>query len=295
MQESQIMKGRAAPAFGPPGFTLIELLVVIAILGVLAALLLSALSQVKRKARSVQCLNNVRQLTLGYKVAVDDDGDGLLGGNGVVNWVVDNAGVAERGWICPTASRISRSLYVAPFTFGTIETAWSYDDWLGNEASRMLGRNGMPDRKMNPNFRAGSYALNHWMLSRVWNDDADVDVTQRWKLFHSEAGIAQTSATPVLGDGVYYHAGPTASDPAPPNLFDGQGGVLTYARMNVFCIPRHGSRPSSAPNPWPSNGRLPGAVNIGFYDGQAEPVPLEGLWQLYWHRDYIPAKRPGSL
>jgi prepilin-type N-terminal cleavage/methylation domain-containing protein/prepilin-type processing-associated H-X9-DG protein len=294
MRKWQITTRSWPESFGSSAFTLIELLVVIAILGVLAALLLSALSQAKRKARSVQCLNNVRQLTLAYKVSVDDDADGLLGGNGVVNWVVDNAGVAERGWICPTASRISRSLYAAPFTSGTIETAWSYDDWLGNEASRMLGVNGIPVRQMNPNFRAGSYALNDWMLHRVWVEEADVDVTERWMLFHSEAGIAQTSATPVLGDGVYYHAGPTASDPAPPNLFDGQGDVLTYDRMNTFCIPRHGSRPSSAPNPWPSKGRLPGAVNIGFYDGHAELVPLEGLWQLYWHRDYVPAKRPGS-
>jgi type II secretory pathway pseudopilin PulG len=76
-------------------------LVVIAILGVLAALLLSALAQAKRKARSVQCLNNVRQLTLGYKLAVDDDADGLLGGTGVVNWVVDNAGLGGRNGPAP--------------------------------------------------------------------------------------------------------------------------------------------------------------------------------------------------
>jgi prepilin-type N-terminal cleavage/methylation domain-containing protein len=53
---------KAPPA---PAFTLIELLAAVTIIGVLAALLLMAVKSVRLKAQRVQCLNNVRQLSLG--------------------------------------------------------------------------------------------------------------------------------------------------------------------------------------------------------------------------------------
>jgi prepilin-type N-terminal cleavage/methylation domain-containing protein len=56
------------------GFTMVELLVVMAIIGILASMLLSALSNAKERVQQARCLSNFHQFGIGIRLWVDDYG-----------------------------------------------------------------------------------------------------------------------------------------------------------------------------------------------------------------------------
>jgi len=81
------------------GFTLIELLVVIAIIAILAAILFPVFAQAREKARTISCLSNTKQLSLGLLQYIQDyDESSPAGAQIPVGQVCAGSRMPGRGW-----------------------------------------------------------------------------------------------------------------------------------------------------------------------------------------------------
>jgi prepilin-type N-terminal cleavage/methylation domain-containing protein/prepilin-type processing-associated H-X9-DG protein len=84
---------------GGKSFTLIELLVVIAIMGILAALLLPALSGARKRARSTQCLSNLRQIGVGMRIFADASDEFYPESGDIIQWGQTDPQTGKPSWL----------------------------------------------------------------------------------------------------------------------------------------------------------------------------------------------------
>jgi len=219
------------PGPGRQGFTLIELLVVIAIIAILAAMLLPALAKAKQKGQAIACVNNLKQMGVGFQLAIDDGPP--EGGSGTFPMTIGYESGAWNGtandyqWF----SVVGKAMGMNP-----VQTANYYDDHnyfpvTNNSAGVMICPSTLPKNRGTCND-TNSYSYNFYLFGYSSQSSAFLKQTQ----------LRTPSADLVVcdSDGDDSQTQPWSWYEYPGQIHDGSANVL-YADWHV-------ERPSQ----WPS-------------------------------------------
>ena len=228
------------------GFTLIELLVVIAIIALLMSILMPALQNVKKQARTIACQASLRQWILIWKLYTDDN-------NG--NFHVGLGGESQSGgerW--PTVMRTHYK---------------NLDMRLCPMATKPLIEGGQTISAPGPfvawgvfdDGTIGSYGFNEWLCNRA------VSAGGQEENYFRTVNSKPAHNIPLFLDCYWYDVWAHAVDQPPAHEADVHSPGSN--EMKRVCLNRHS-----------------GAVNSAFLDWSIRKVGLKELWTLKLHKNF---------
>jgi len=244
------------------GFTLIELLVVIAIIALLMAILMPSLQRVRKQAKAVICLSNLKQWGTIWAMYTDENNGffprRMSGSGRWINVLYDYYYRDAKIRCCPMATKIKNPVYPNSVSNGLEVGGDTFTAWgkIGVTSGRPAGEYG-------PAGMWGSYGINHWVYVAAQDPLYD----QPAKYYWGTVNVKGSNNIPLFLDCWFWCGGPE-NDDTPP-AWDGHRILGHTESMNRFCINRHQQ-----------------GINGIFLDYSARKVWLKELWRVKWGRNF---------
>jgi prepilin-type N-terminal cleavage/methylation domain-containing protein len=245
---------------GRRGFTLVELLVVIAIIALLMAILMPALSRVRKQAKAVICRSNLRQWGVIFAMYTDDNDQRYYRA-----WRTSAEGHAwvdtllpyysnPKILLCPSAKRERTPPQTSVGAGGPVDQPWGPFTTSSSRASYRRAAEKLGGKFM------GSYGANEW----IGYPSGGVSIGKSSQYWSSNM-VKGASRAPVFLGARWLGGFPQHTD-KPPSFRDSIGGS---GHMGRYCVDRHN-----------------GHINVLLADYSVEEVGLKRLWTLKWHREF---------
>ena len=254
------------------GFTLVELLVVIAIIAILASLLLTAVSQGKKRASQIQCVNNVRQLGTALQGFVTDNGAYPLR----VNPGYYSGSYPEHMMMWMPALQFTELLIP-----GNATNHISFNKWAGQGVWKCPAADKPSNWPTNSNLYI-SYGYNSSGMSK------QTDTNSLGLGGHYRGNVSRVTAPPVRESEI---TSPSEMMAIGDGL-EGGGGVI---RDGVRVLRRTKDAQEFLESTKRSYARHQGKANVVFCDGHVESPTLKFLFEdisdtalVRWNRDHQP-------
>jgi prepilin-type N-terminal cleavage/methylation domain-containing protein len=247
------------------GFTLIELLVVIAIIALLLSTIVPALSKVKNQAKKTVCMVHLKQWSTIYEMYVSDS-DGTyplhcqaaeIQPTGIGTWFISMKPYYSDPEIlqCPSSVESPVSL-----EYNNNRWMWRARWWV--DGGQFAGSFGLPENI----DTMGSYGQNWWLTSGSGSSGYP-----EANKFKKKSAMKSPSSIPVIGDSGAFLVRPTEGA-NPPLQDDGDFTWTANDEMKRICMNRHKT----------------GTTGWSFGDGSVEHIRLKRLWQIKWHKNWVP-------